>query len=177
MNNKDSKKKKPPGKRRKQRKSADGHRMTESYKLLDEIMVFRTTKSGPYWSMSFWLQKEKKAYRRSLRTKNLDDAKSLAKRQYFKLMADAEAGRTIFPKKAKELVAEYIKYKAAEADADHISQGRVKTVTTSLKWFLKFVNEDKGIDKINSNDFKTYHTWRREQAKNVKRVTLDLLRK
>lgn len=174
MNNKASQALKSSAKRKKQRKKADSHSMTDRYKILDErITVFRTTKSGLYWSMSCWLKEEGKAYRRSLRTKNKDEATELATDQYFKLLANIQSGNKIFAITAKELVADFIKFKANEAKSHIITEGRVSTITTSLnKWFLQFVGENTKLDKINRHDFEEYYVWRRQKASDVRNATL-----
>lgn len=174
MNNKVSQAKKPSVKRTRQRNKADGHSMTDSYKILDErVTVFRTTKSGLNWSMSCWLKEEGKAYRRSLRTKNKDEATQLATEQYFKLLANIHSGNRVFSTTAKELVKDFIKFKTEEAKSELISQGRVSTIKTSLnKWFLQYVGESKKLDKITRHDFAEYYMWRRKKAPEVRTATL-----
>lgn len=173
MNNKVSQAKNPPAKRRKQRKKAEGHSITERYEILDgAVTVIRTTKSGQFWSMSCWLKQESKCYRKSLRTKNKEEAIELARDQYFKLMGDIRAGNRIFSKKAKEIVEDFVKHKKSEADAGFITQERVKTIQTSLKWFLKFVGENTSAEKISKYKFQEYYVWRRNQSPEVRKVTL-----
>lgn len=75
----------------------DGHRITESYEILDgAAQVIRTTKSGKFWSISCWLREEKKCFRRSLHTKDLDEAKELARDKYFDLRASIKSGNRRF---------------------------------------------------------------------------------
>ena len=50
---------------------------------------------------------------------------------------------------AKELVADFIKFKTNEAKSHLITEGRVSTITTSLnKWFLQFVGENTKLEKL-----------------------------
>lgn len=68
------------------RKNSDSHRITERHELMDgAVTVIRTTKSGNFWSMSCWLREERKCYRRSLHTKNLEEAKAFAREEYIRI--------------------------------------------------------------------------------------------
>lgn len=158
---------------KKSRSNKDTHSITESCEILDGVAkVIRTTKSGNFWSLSCWIKEEGKCFRRSLHTRNLDEAKELARHKYFELKADIRSGNRIFSKSAKELVTSFVKHKQEEADAGIISQGRVSTIKTSLKWFLRYVGESKKLEKIKRNDFKRYYVWRRQQAPEVRNATL-----
>lgn len=139
MNNADQDSKKSSVKRKKQTKKNDSHSIVEEHAILDgEVKLIRTTKSGNFWSMSCWLREEGKCYRRSMRTRNLDEAKELARNQYFKLKADINSGNKIFSKTAEEFVQDFIDFKTKEANAGIISHGRVQTITTSLSVKQRF---------------------------------------
>lgn len=154
--------------RKKRTKAKDSHRIVDEVEMLDgELKLVRTTKSGQFWSMSFWLREEGKCYRRSLRTRNLDEAKQLAFDKYIQIKADIKLGNRVFTKTAEELVQDFIKHKTDEAKAGLITEGRVQTITISLnRWFLKYVGQNKKLDKITRHDFKEYYSWRRKQAPN-----------
>ncbi|MCD8525849.1 MAG: tyrosine-type recombinase/integrase [Alphaproteobacteria bacterium] len=160
--------------RKKRGKESDSHRIVQEFEILDgAVKLIRTTKSGQFWSMSCWLREEGKCFRRSLRTKNKDEAVELAREKYFQLKADIKSGNAIFSKTAEELVQDFIKYKTEEAAAGIITEGRVQTISISLKrWFLKYVGPTKKVDKITRHDFKEYYIWRRKQASDVRNSTL-----
>lgn len=166
---------KTPKKRTKAKKTGQGHSITECYKILEgAAQVIRTTKSGNFWSLSCWIREEGKCYRRSLHTRNLEDAKKLAQDEYFKLRYEINSGNKIFSKTARELVEEYIKHREEEANGGFISQGRVSTIRTSLnRWFLRYVGESKKLSKITRHDFSSYYIWRRQKASTVINETLQ----
>ena len=59
---------------------------TEEFELNDgDILVYRSNKSGLFWSMSFWVKKEKKYYVKSLGTKSKEDATVRAKEIHLEL--------------------------------------------------------------------------------------------
>ena len=73
------------------------------------VKVFRTIHSGPVRQMSCWVREEQRYFRKSLRTKLLEEAKQLATEEYVALKARLRNGEMVFSKTAKELVAEYLK--------------------------------------------------------------------
>lgn len=174
MNNQSLKAVKRPVSRKKSPKKDNSHRIVDEFDILDgEVKLIRTTKSGQFWTMSCWLREEKKSYRRSLRTKNRDEAAELAREKFFQLKYDIKHGNRVFTKTAEELVQDFIKHKTAEADGGLITAGRVETITISLnRWFLRYVGPTKKIDKITRHDFKDYYAWRRKQAHDVRNATL-----
>jgi hypothetical protein len=61
---------------------------TEAHEVLEGMVkVFRTIHSGPVWQMSCWVREEQHYFRKSLRTKLLEDAKQLAIEEYVALKA------------------------------------------------------------------------------------------
>jgi len=156
------------------RRKKTPHKLTEKHPILDgAAKVVRTTKSGGFWSLSYWITEESKYLRKSLHTRNLEEAKELGREKYFEIKADIKSGNKIFSKTAEQLVNDFIKHKKDEADAEIITHERVETIRISLnKWFLKYVGHKKRLEKITRNDFKTYFVWRRKQAPSVKNATL-----
>lgn len=174
VNNQGAKQKKSGQATVSKRKRPPGHSITEDCEILDgAAKIYRTTKSGSFWSMSCWLKTEKKCYRRALNTKNKEEALELARDQYFKLQGDIRAGNKIFTKSAFELVDAFVAHKKDEANAEMITQERVTTIKISLnKWFLNFVGKNVKLDKLNRRDFETYYVWRRKQSPEVRNATL-----
>ncbi len=94
--------------RAKDTKPSETQHMTECHSLLDgDLKVFRTTKSGNRWQMGFWIKEEKKAYRKSLGTRNLDEAKELAKKRFYQLQHDLQRGNKLFSKTMQQLVEDF----------------------------------------------------------------------
>lgn len=174
VNNKVSKSKKCAQARVKSAKKDDTHHIVEDYEILDgAAKIIRTTKSGKFWSMSCWLREEGKCYRKSLRTKNKEEAMELAREQYFQLKANVRAGIKIYSITAKELVEKFVEHKEDEAKSGIISEGRATAIRISLnKWFISFVGTNTKLDKISRHDFENYYIWRRQKAENVRNATL-----
>ena len=73
----------------KTKKKTEGHFIVQSHEILDgAVKVSRASKSGQFWSIAYRIKSESKYFRQSLRTKNLEEAKELARNKYFQLMGD-----------------------------------------------------------------------------------------
>ena len=155
MNDKNLKTSTPTKRRTKPKKKIDSHRIVDECEILDgAVKLIRTTKSGQFWSMSCWLREEGKCFRRSMRTRNLDEAKELARDKYFELKSDIRSGHRIFSKTAEELVNDFVKYKQDEAYTGIITEGRVQTIKISLnRWLLKYIGHKQKLEKISRHDF------------------------
>ena len=56
---------------------------TEEFTLNDgEILVYRSNKSGKFWSVRIWISEEKKYYVKSLGTKDKEKSIELSKKEY-----------------------------------------------------------------------------------------------
>lgn len=174
MNNQVKKRRKTAQVRVKSKKNSETHRIVEDYELLDgAAKILRTTKSGNFWQLSCWLREEGKCFRKSLRTRNKEEALQLAREEYFKIQGNIRAGNKIYSSTARELVDAFIKHKESEANSGLITHGRVSTIKVSLnKWLLSFVGENKKLDKITRHDFANYYVWRRQKASDVRNATL-----
>lgn len=151
------------------------HQKTDYYKLLDDdLTVFRYPRGGNYWQFEFWIKEERKMFRRSTKTRNLEDAITIAKECYFHVRHDIKFGNKIFSKTTQELVSDFLKHKIAEANAGIIVKARVSTIKTTLtKWYLPYIGEKKSLSDLTRNDFQDYWVWLKQHAPDTKNVTLD----
>ena len=146
---------------------------TDTHDICDgQVTILRTKQSGQVWQMRCWISAEKKHFKKSLRTKNLEDAKDKARKQYYAMMGKVEAGMRVFSITAGDLVDKYLDYQQARADGGMISQRRIGTIRTYLKHFLEFVGKGRMMDTINKEKYKDYYLFRRKKHKDVKDVTL-----
>jgi integrase len=178
-------KSKPPRKR-----NGKGNVHKEEHFILDErVKIFRVHQSGDVWQVRMWFRKSQKCYRKSLRTRNLREAKELAEELYFDLHHKEKNGEQLFEKSAKELITLYLNNrKEVDVKNRHITPERLDTIKSQLKHFLKIVgatHKDLGCDpdnikndnkvKLGSLDFRLlekYENMRREYAPTVRQITL-----
>ena len=65
---------------------------TDTHDICDgQVTILRTKQSGEVWQMRCWISAEKKHFKKSLRTKNLEDAKEKARVQYYSLLGKVDA--------------------------------------------------------------------------------------
>ena len=115
---------------------------TEEVDICDgEVKLIRTQTSNKIWQVRIWVRGEGKYFRKSLRTKDLEQAKEKAKSIYYKMMGQVEIGKKIFSISATELVDSYIKHQEQRVEGDFITKGRLTTIKTQMKHFIGFVGE------------------------------------
>ena len=126
---------------------------TDIHDICDgQVTILRTKQSGQVWQMRCWISAEKKHFKKSLRTKNFEDAKEKARVQYYSLLGKVDVGMKVFSITARDLVEKYLDYQQSKADGSFISQGRM-------------------MDTINKEKYRDYYLFRRKQQKDVKDVT------
>lgn len=147
--------------------------LTEEVDICDgEVKLVRTQQSKQVWQMRVWVRGEGKYFRKSLRTKDLEQAKDKAKSIFYKMMGQVEIGAKIFSITAQELVEGYTKHQEQRVDGGFITPGRLTTIKTQLKHFIGFVGEDTRLDSIQSHKYKDYYAYRKRVKPEVKNVTL-----
>ncbi len=146
---------------------------TEEVDICDgEVKLIRTQTSNKIWQVRIWVRGEGKYFRKSLRTKDLEQAKEKAKSIYYKMMGQVEIGKKIFSISATELVDSYIKHQEQRVEGDFITKGRLTTIKTQMKHFIGFVGETTRLDSIQSHKYKDYYAYRKRVKPEVTNVTL-----
>ena len=126
--------------------------------LFDDAVIY---KRGEYWHFRYWLSKERKYARISLKTTNLNTAKQKAKGQYHELKAKEYAGVTHFSKTAKDGVAMYLAKREKEININ-ITKGRFSTIKTHLEHWLNFIKRDTKLKELEITDCEDYYVKRLE---------------
>ena len=71
---------------------------TEEFELNDgEILVYRSTKSGKFWSVRIWVKEEQKYYVKGLGTKDKEKSIELSKEHYKDIDLPDISGQLIKP--------------------------------------------------------------------------------
>lgn len=133
--------------------------------IFDDAIIY---KRGEYWHLRYWLTKERKYARFSLKTKNLNTAKEVAKGHYHELKAKEYAGITYFSKTAKDGVAMYLEKRAKDI-AINITKGRFSTIKTHLEHWLNFIKRDTKLKELQITDCEDYYI-KRVESKSKKKT-------
>ena len=135
------------------------------FAIFDDAIIY---KRGEYWHLRYWLTKERKYARFSLKTKNLNTAKEVAKGHYHELKAKEYAGITYFSKTAKDGVAMYLEKRAKDI-AINITKGRFSTIKTHLEHWLNFIKRDTKLKELQITDCEDYYI-KRVESKSKKKT-------
>jgi len=135
------------------------------FAIFDDAIIY---KRGEYWHLRYWLTKERKYARFSLKTKNLNTAKEVAKGHYHELKAKEYAGITYFSKTAKDGVAMYLEKRAKDI-AINITKGRFSTIKTHLEHWLNFIKRDTKLKELQITDCEDYYI-KRVETKSKKKT-------
>ena len=142
-----------------------------------EVTIHTIPASNGVWQMRMWIEAEQRRFMRSLRTKNLDEAKVKAKKIYAEVMSDTAKGKKLFGEKFGEVGEQWLIYQKQRSEAGYITKGRVSTLTTQVrKHIVPFVQDTFGINaKIGSLEYSSffdYGLYRRKHTASVTDVTI-----
>ena len=100
-----------------------------------ESQIFKMKERGESYQFMMWLPKEKKHYRRSLRTTDYDIALEKAKKLTKELMANGLSEQLVFSISVEKLIEQYIVYRENAIDsATGITHKRWLTLASQLKY-------------------------------------------
>jgi len=137
-----------------------------------QVKLLRTKQSGNVWQMRCWISSEKKYVKKSLRTKDLEEAQSKARKLYYSMMGKLDSGQKLFSITSSELVEKYLDFQQDRVDGGFITKGRRSTIITQLNHFLDFVGKSRKMDTITRERYKDYYLFRRRKKPDVKVPTL-----
>jgi len=146
---------------------------TDIHEILGgKAQIYRVAKSGDVYQFKMWVTEEQKYLRKSLRTRDLETAKSRAEDKYLKTYSDVASGRKIFGMSLGELVTEFIAWRADDVDAGIITKGRLGTIKSQFKHVTNFKSEKLKISEFDRNSFYDYGVWRKKNFIGTQAVTI-----
>jgi integrase len=156
------------------RKRRKGTYYNEQYSILGgEAKIYRTAVSGDVWQVVYYIPGENQAFRKSLRTRDIEIAKEKARSIVLDVMLRVNSGEKVFSRSFDDVVKLFIAEKRSQAQAGEISLGRVGSLASILtKAASEFVGAHRKIDSIRGDEWKRYFTWRRQQKPGIKDITL-----
>lgn len=130
--------------------------------------IFNRTEDSKVWYFRMYLVKEKKYYRKSLKTEDYHEGIRLGEKECLKILQKLESGYTVFGKSFRVLCEEFLQHKTDESKIGMITSQRVETIKTQLKWLMRYFDkkyecEDarKGIHHLEKNTFIDYYKFRK----------------
>ncbi|MAI50029.1 MAG: integrase [Rhodospirillaceae bacterium] len=154
------------------RKNEGGFQHSNHEILGGKSKVFRVPNSGDVWQFQMWIPEEKKYLRKSLRTKDLETAKSRAEELYLQTYSDVSSGRKIFGMTLQGLVDEYLKWREDDVSLGNITKGRHGTMQSQLKHLVSMKGGVTKIGELDRNSCYEYEVWRVKTFPKTKKVTI-----
>ena len=143
-------------------------------------VLYRTPASGDVWQFRTWIAAEKKEYRKTMATSDLESAIERGKKRYVELQHSVLSGKKLFGLTARQLVDQFLTYQQERVNTGLITQGRFSTIKTQLnRHFLGFLgkgNSSKG-EKVKTGElergmFYDFAQYRRKKNPDVQEVTI-----
>lgn len=136
-------------------------------------VIYTTTASNGIYQFRYWIAKENRYKRYSLRTKDRAKALQKAQEDFFQLKAKIDRDEKIFSITLGELVKRFLENEKKRVLTKVITAGRLVTITSQLKHLIEYVGgEDVLINTFHKNTFQGYAQFRRLHHKDVREVTL-----
>ena len=132
--------------------------------LLDgDAHIFKVPQSGDVWQFRMWIKEDKKHYRKSLKTKDFNQAMGKAKELAMELMTNLRTGRKIYSITLQELVNLYLKHRAKDIDkTTGITRGRLIAIKSQLSYFLQIKGADTKANTLDRKCMTDYQYLRKQ---------------
>ena len=128
----------------------------EEILIYDEAVIY---KRGDIWQFRYWLEKERRYVRLSLKTKNQVSAIETAKKHFVKIKSGTDSGKTYYSKTTKDGVLLYLEYRKGHIDSrttKSIVKGRYGTIRAHLEHWLDFIERDTKLKELDRDSCADY---------------------
>jgi integrase len=142
--------------------------------IYDEAVIY---KRGDIWQFRYWLEKERRYVRLSLKTKNQVSAIETAKKHFVKIKSETDSGKTYYSKTAKDGVLMYLEYRKGHIDSrttKSIVKGRYGTIRAHLEHWLDFIERDTKLKELDKDSCAEYAK-AREKPSSTKTTALSTI--
>jgi len=134
--------------------------------------ILRTKAGGDNWQFRMWVEEEQKYIRKSLKTRDLQTALTLAEKEVLQTLSDVTSGRKIFGITLDEVCTAYLAWRQEDVDLNNITQGRHGTMKSQLKHFISMKSGDLKLSELDRNSYYDYENFRRKIKPDTKKVTI-----
>lgn len=151
-----------------------GNWSTDNHPIMDgQAEIFRVAQSGKVWQFRMWIPEEQKAVRKSLKTRDLETAQKRARELFIEVSSNVQSGKKIFGASLQELSEQFVLWRSKDVEAGIITAGRLTTIKSQIKHFLRYKSPDLKLSELDRNSFHEYEVWRRSSAGgNAQQVTI-----
>jgi integrase len=148
-------------------------KIRDQHSILDgEATIYRVPLSGDVYQFRMYLRDERKHFRKSLRTRDLDSALTKAKQLALQILGKKEAGKKVFGISLQALVEQYIAFRERHVKSEDITPGRLVTIKSQLKHFIRAKGKDLKVSELDKSSIYHWRLIRKESHPGVKDVTV-----
>ena len=134
--------------------------------------IFKVPNSGDVWQFRMYIRTDKKHYRVSLKTRDLESALSKAREKALELSQYVRSGIKVFGMTLDELVAEYIEYRHNDVVNGDIVKERLGTIKSQLKNMTNIKGGDIKLAELDRDCMFDYQQERKLQSPGVVDITI-----
>jgi len=147
--------------------------ITEQHSIMDGLAQVRRVKmSGLKWQFWMYVKSEKQAYRKSLRTEDLNLAKKKATELAIDILSKEQAGKKIFGISLGELVEKYIEHRQRDVELGNITKDRLGTIRSQCNHLINLTKKSLKCSELDRDSFFDYFYQRRQQNPTVTKPTI-----
>ena len=126
---------------RKYRKAKSSWTHSDHEILGGKGQILRTKAGGDNWQFRMWVEEEQKYIRKSLKTRDLETAITLAEKEVLQTLSDVKTGRKIFGITLDELCSAYLSWRQEDVDLlTHLRTRYLPNLTDQKQefgWYLR----------------------------------------
>ena len=134
--------------------------------------IFKVPNSGDVWQFRMYIRTDKKHYRVSLKTRDLESALSKAREKALELSQYVRSGIKVIGMTLDELVAVYIEYRHNDVVSGDIVKERLGTIKSQLKNMTNIKGGDIKLAELDRDCMFDYQLERKLQSPGVVDVTI-----
>ena len=134
--------------------------------------IFKVPQSGDVYQFRMYIRTDKKHYRVSLKTRDLESALSKARDKALELSSFVRGGIKVFGMTLDELVADYIEYRQKDVVNGDIVKERLGTIKSQLKNMINIKGDDIKLSELDRDCMFDYQQERKLQSPGVADVTI-----
>lgn len=135
--------------------------------------VIRTKASGQVYQLRMWVPAERKYWRKTLQTKDLETALMRGEDEVFRIHGEVHSGKKIFGITLGQLIELYLDWRLKEdVGSGNITKGRWLAIQSQLKHLLEYKGSDIKLSDLDKQSCFNYAEHRRLTTPEVKGVTL-----
>src|SRR5581483_288746 len=132
------------------------------------VLIYRTRHSGDAWQFRMYVQAEQRYVRKSLKTRDKEEAANRARREFIAYQAKIQNGEKLFSVTAEELRRLFLESQQKNRlDMGTIREGRFRNLKTHTKHYVDFVGRATKIQNIDRKFFRGYLVFRRKRKSDI----------